>query len=53
MLTSRENNRYGYFTFSFYSLCAIMAFWFPLAIAIITTIVWIFWLIAGITIKHE
>jgi uncharacterized membrane protein len=52
-LTIRRNNRYGYFAFLLYSLCAIVAFWFPLTIAIFTTIIWIFWLIAGISIKHE
>ena len=52
-LTIRQNNRYGYFAFSLYSLCAIIAFWFPLTIAITTTIIWIFWLIVGISIKRE
>jgi uncharacterized membrane protein len=31
--TIRENKKYGYFAFIIYSLCAIIAFWFPLAIA--------------------
>jgi hypothetical protein len=51
--TMRENDRHGYFAFALYSLCAIMAFWFPLAIAIVTTMIWIFWLAYGISIKHE
>jgi uncharacterized membrane protein len=49
----RENGKFGYFAFALYSLCAIIAIWFPLAVAIITTITWIFWLIWGIRIKHE
>jgi uncharacterized membrane protein len=49
----RKNNKFGYFAFLLYSLCAVIAFWFPLAIAIITTITWIFWLIYGISIKYE
>ncbi|MDP4265560.1 MAG: TMEM175 family protein [Bacteroidota bacterium] len=50
-LAMRENGKFGYFAFTLYSLCAIIAFWFPLTIAIITTISWIFWLIYGITVK--
>ena len=51
-LTIRQSNRYGYFALALYSLCAILAVWFPFAIAIITTIVWMFWLVVGIRIKH-
>jgi uncharacterized membrane protein len=47
------NNRFGYFALLLYSLCAIAAFWFPLPVAIITTFIWIFWLIYGINIRHE
>jgi uncharacterized membrane protein len=49
----RQNRNYGYFAFFLYSLCATVAIWFPLTIAIITTIIWILWLIVGINIKHE
>jgi len=49
----RENGKFGYFAFILYSICAITAFWFPLTIAVITTITWIFWLIYGVNIKHE
>ena len=52
-LIIRTNGRFGYFAFALYSLCAMMAFWVPFAIAIVTTISWIFWLIYGIGIKHE
>ena len=52
-LQIRKNGQFGYFAFVLYTLCAIIAIWFPLAIAIITTITWIFWLINGINIKHE
>jgi len=51
--TLRESGKFGYFAFMVYSLCAIMAFWFPLTIAIITTLIWMFWLMWGISIKHE
>ena len=53
ILAIRENGKFGYFAFVLYSLCAIIAIWFPFTIAIITTITWIFWLIWGIRIKHE
>jgi uncharacterized membrane protein len=52
-LRLRKNNRNGYFAFIIYTLLAILAFWFPLPIAIITTITWIFWLALGISMKHE
>jgi fatty acid desaturase len=53
MRDTRKNRTYGYFAFVLYTIFAIIAFWFPLTIAIITTITWIFWLIVGINIKHE
>ena len=53
ILAIRESGKFAYFAFALYSLCAIIAIWFPLAIAIITTITWIFWLTWGIRIKHE
>ena len=52
-LKIRENRKYGYFAFIVYSVCAIIAFWFPLAIAIITTCIWIYWLIIAISFNHE
>lgn len=52
-LITRQNKKYGYFAFALYSLCAILAFWFPLAIAIITILSWIVWLIWGFKLKHE
>ena len=52
ILTARSSRKFGYFAFILYSLCAIVAFWFPFTIAIITTITWIFWLIWGIRLKH-
>jgi uncharacterized membrane protein len=51
--TVRENHKFGYFALVLYSLCAVMAFWFPLSIAIITTLLFIFWLIWGTKLKHE
>lgn len=49
----RKNGRFGYFAFALYGTCTVLAFWVPLIIAIFTTLTWIFWLIFGISIKHE
>jgi uncharacterized membrane protein len=49
----RTNNRFGFVAFLLYALCAIAALWFPLLIAIVTTLIWIFWLINSISIRHE
>jgi uncharacterized membrane protein len=49
----RLNNRFGGFAFVLYTLCAIAAFWFPLLIAVVTTLIWILWLIYGINIRHQ
>ena len=51
--TIRQNGIYGYYAFALYSLCAIAAYWFPITIAIVTTLIWIFWLIIGVNIKHD
>jgi TMEM175 potassium channel family protein len=40
----RENRRNGYAAFVVYSLLALIAVWFPLTIAIVTTILWAYWL---------
>ena len=53
LLTIRKNGMFGYIAFILYSVCALLAFWFPVAITIITTLIWILWLIRSITIKQE
>jgi uncharacterized membrane protein len=40
----RDSHRNGYFALAVYSLLTVVAFWFPLAIAIITTALWAYWL---------
>jgi uncharacterized membrane protein len=50
---TRQNKKYGYFAFFLYSICAILAFWFPLTVAIFTILTWIVWLIWGFKLKHE
>jgi len=36
-----------------YSLLAILGFWFPFIVAIVTVLLWIFWLVVGIQMKLE
>ena len=40
----RAGHRNGYFALVVYSLLALIAIWFPLAIAIVTTMLWTYWL---------
>jgi uncharacterized membrane protein len=40
----RDGHRNGYFALVVYSLLAVIAVWFPLAIAIVTTMLWAYWL---------
>ena len=50
--TARDNRRSGYFAFAFYASLAVLALWFPLIVAIVTLVSWIFWLILGIRLKR-
>jgi uncharacterized membrane protein len=49
----RNNGRNGYFAVVIYTLCGVMAFWFPLVVAILLGIIWLFWLIYGIRLKSD
>jgi len=40
----RDGHRRGYFAFVVYSVLALIAVWFPLAVVIVTTILWAYWL---------
>ena len=53
LLKTRESGKFGFFAFVLYSLCTILAAWFPLTMASVTTLTWIFWLLYGVNIKHE
>ena len=44
----RVNRRNGYFALVVYSLLALVAFWFPLAIAVVTAILWAYWLVLAL-----
>lgn len=49
----RQNLKRSYYAISFYSACAIAAFWFPLIIAIIVALSWLIWLVLGFNLKEE
>ena len=40
----RDGQRNGYAAFVVYSLLALAAVWFPLTVAIVTTVLWVYWL---------
>jgi uncharacterized membrane protein len=44
----RGSRRNGYFALVVYSLLALIAVWAPLAIAIVTTMLWTYWLILSL-----
>jgi uncharacterized membrane protein len=52
-VVTRGNRRAGYFALTVYSLFTITAFFFPLAIAIATAMIWVGWLIYGINISGK
>lgn len=49
----RINNRNGYLAFIIYSAFTVLAYWFPVVIAVITTLTWVFWLILGISVLDK
>lgn len=44
----RSNMRNGYFALTLYSTLAVLAYWIPGTIAVITILTWLFWLVVGI-----
>jgi uncharacterized membrane protein len=52
-LTIRANQRNIYFALVVYTLCAIMAFWFPLVVALLLGAIWLGWLVVSINIIGE
>lgn len=44
----RKGARNAYFAIAFYTACAIVAVWQPLVIAVIITVMWLYWVIYGI-----
>ncbi len=47
------NRKHAYLAFISYSLLAIGAVWFPLTVAIVTTVSWGFWLLFGIHMEND
>ena len=43
-----EMHRNGYSALVLYSALALIALWFPLAIAVVTTLLWAYWLVFGL-----
>lgn len=48
---ARLNLKRSYFAFALYTLCAVLAFWFPVEVALFVALTWIVWLINGINLK--
>jgi uncharacterized membrane protein len=49
---ARDHRRKGGFAFALYALLAVLAIWFPMAVAIVTTLTWVVWLVLGIRLRH-
>jgi uncharacterized membrane protein len=47
------NTKRSHYAIVFYTVCAVAAFWFPMAVAIIVAASWITWLVIGINVKEE
>ena len=48
--TMRANHKNGYWAVVLYSTFAFLAYWFPVSIAAITTLISIYWLVVGISV---
>lgn len=44
----RRATRKAHYAFAFYTACSIVAVWFPLAIAVIITVMWVYWVVYGL-----
>jgi uncharacterized membrane protein len=44
----RKGARNAFFGIAFYTLCAIVAVWLPIAVAVLITVTWLYWVINGI-----
>jgi len=50
---ARQNLKRSYYAFVLYAVCTVLAFWFPLTIAVFVAVTWIVWLIIGINLKDD
>jgi TMEM175 potassium channel family protein len=48
----RTNRRHAYFALIFYAVLAVTALWFPLTMAMVSALSWLFWLVLGVRMKH-
>jgi uncharacterized membrane protein len=52
-LIMRDLRKKSFFAFCTYTVTTIIAFWYPLAIAVVITLIWIAWLLLGLTLKNK
>jgi uncharacterized membrane protein len=52
-LAMRDGHKNAYFALAIYTACAVLAFWFPLPIALLITVVWIYWLFIGVGMRSD
>lgn len=50
---ARQNLNRSYYAIALYSICAVLAYWFPMVIATLVALTWIIWLIVGINLKND
>jgi len=48
----RAHVKQAYFAFALYALFALVAWWYPIPVAVITAATWLFWLILSIRMKQ-
>jgi uncharacterized membrane protein len=49
----RETCKKSFYAIFVYATCTVIAFWFPFAIAIVITLIWIVWLVVGLNFKEK
>ena len=49
----RKGAKNAYFAIAFYSTCAIVAIWFPLVIAVIITVMWLYWVVYALRSAND
>ena len=48
----RDNRRSGFMALGLYGALAVLAFWLPVTVAVITTISWLFWLVLSVRLRE-
>jgi len=49
----RETSKKSFYAIFVYAICTVISFWFPFAIAIVITLIWIVWLVVGLNFKER